>query len=73
MNPAPGPVLVMGAGSIGCYVGGCLQASGGGGGGGGGGERKNEGEGVVGLLVGGQLLGRDFRWPGRCSGRHWPC
>jgi 2-dehydropantoate 2-reductase len=28
MNPAPGPVLVMGAGSIGCYVGGCLQASG---------------------------------------------
>ena len=28
MKPAPGPVLVMGAGSIGCYVGGCLQASG---------------------------------------------
>ncbi|MGL6108993.1 MAG: 2-dehydropantoate 2-reductase [Rubrivivax sp.] len=28
MTPAPGPVLVMGAGSIGCYVGGCLQASG---------------------------------------------
>jgi 2-dehydropantoate 2-reductase len=28
VNPAPGPVLVMGAGSIGCHVGGCLQASG---------------------------------------------
>jgi 2-dehydropantoate 2-reductase len=28
MSPAPGPVLVMGAGSIGCYVGGCLQAAG---------------------------------------------
>ncbi len=25
---APGPVLVMGAGAIGCYVGGCLQAAG---------------------------------------------
>jgi 2-dehydropantoate 2-reductase len=25
---APGPVLVVGAGSIGCYVGGCLQAAG---------------------------------------------
>ena len=25
---APGPVLVMGAGAIGCYLGGCLQAAG---------------------------------------------
>jgi 2-dehydropantoate 2-reductase len=25
---APGPVLVMGAGAVGCYVGGCLQAAG---------------------------------------------
>src|SRR5437762_13080203 len=24
---APGPVLVMGAGAIGCYLGGCLQAA----------------------------------------------
>lgn len=27
-NAPPGPVLVMGAGSIGCFVGGCLQAAG---------------------------------------------
>ncbi len=27
-DAAPGPVLVMGAGAVGCYVGGCLQAAG---------------------------------------------
>ena len=26
--PAVGPVLVMGAGAIGCYLGGCLQSAG---------------------------------------------
>jgi 2-dehydropantoate 2-reductase len=27
-TPPPGPLLVMGAGSVGCYIGGCLQAAG---------------------------------------------